>query len=250
MRETHETISCERAEDLVAYLYGEAEDAGAAVEFENHLRDCAACRAELSAFAGVRELVGQWRRQSLGALVSPALQFETSPASSAPEKRSALAALRQFFTLSPAWMRAATVSAALLFCVLAVIAIAHFKAEPATVVVEKVVQTGISQAELEAGVEEARRQERAAAPIKQSTQLPGTRNASAGSNRQRPANRPSEMRTALVAATGRTPRLNARSSPPRATQLASADPAAELPFTASNEEQKLPRLYDLVEDSN
>ncbi|MDQ3908724.1 MAG: zf-HC2 domain-containing protein, partial [Acidobacteriota bacterium] len=58
MNRIQETSECGRGEQLVAYLYGETGERERA-DFEGHLAACAACRAELSAFAQVREAVGE-----------------------------------------------------------------------------------------------------------------------------------------------------------------------------------------------
>ena len=132
MREIFETDSCAHSDVLVAYLYKEA-SADEAREFENHLSACAACREELSAFGQVHERIVEWRDESLGALHSAPFVEAPAPAlinTLSERKRSALAALREFFALSPAWLRAATAFASLLFCVLAVIAISHFMRQP------------------------------------------------------------------------------------------------------------------------
>ncbi|MGI8996334.1 MAG: zf-HC2 domain-containing protein [Pyrinomonadaceae bacterium] len=121
--------SCARREELVAYLYGEAQSAQASA-FERHLENCAACRDELTAFAFVREGVGEWRADLLkgapslslaGALALPSSQLATAR----PERdwRRAFAALREFFTLSPVWLQAGTVAAALVICALAALAV-------------------------------------------------------------------------------------------------------------------------------
>ena len=106
MNET--TNVCERAPDLMAYLYHEMNDSETR-GFELHLRDCANCREELSAFGVVRESIGEWRDEALAGFVSTPI----------PAKKSALSALRQFFDLSPLWLKAATGFAVLAFCVLA-----------------------------------------------------------------------------------------------------------------------------------
>ena len=65
-----------------------------------------------------------------------------APAAAQPEMRakpSAIAALREFFTLSPMWMKAATAFASILFCVCAVLAIGYMKGrQPATAKNDKV----------------------------------------------------------------------------------------------------------------
>lgn len=129
MKETFESTNiCARADDLIAYLYNET-SAEEARDFQNHMRTCAACREEFAAFGQVRERIVEWRDESLGAINSPSFVQTPAPIalnSLSERKRSALAALREFFTLSPAWLRAATAFASILFCVLAVIAISHF----------------------------------------------------------------------------------------------------------------------------
>jgi hypothetical protein len=120
--------TCARADDLVAYLYGEVSEAER-LDFKSHLHACHSCSAELAAFGEVRESIGAWREQALHPLLSPAMQTNaaTEPrAIRALPKRSALAALREFFTLSPMWLRGATGFAALLLVTLLVITTLHF----------------------------------------------------------------------------------------------------------------------------
>jgi len=111
--------TCERGGDLVAVLYGEASEREQR-EFELHLKQCAGCRAEFAAFAQVRESVGEWRDEALSGFVS-------SRPAVAPVRKSALAAWRQFFDLSPLWMKAAVGFAAVVFCVLAVLAVGRLR---------------------------------------------------------------------------------------------------------------------------
>ena len=110
---------CGRGEELVAYLYGEASEEEAGL-FRRHLEACAVCREELAAFGDVREAVGTWRAEVLGAV--PSLNIEEALAAPAiqpaPRKRSARAALREFFSLSPTWLRAGAFAAALVACAL------------------------------------------------------------------------------------------------------------------------------------
>lgn len=119
---------CDRAEELVAYLYGET----APVEtkaFRQHLTSCAVCRDEMAAFGGVRELVGEWRTEAFGALPSLGIDESFATADTArpayARKRSAIAALREFFSLSPLWLRAGAVAATLVFCALAALTLAR-----------------------------------------------------------------------------------------------------------------------------
>src|SRR3989440_9143878 len=103
---------CARAEEMVAYLYGEASQTEAR-GFERHVQRCASCRAETAAFVDVREAIGEWRQQSLGTLYSPALESNdviafASPREASHQRRSPVAARSGCFTLSPVWLRAAT----------------------------------------------------------------------------------------------------------------------------------------------
>jgi hypothetical protein len=119
---------CDRTEELVTYLYGEAAPSEAK-SFRQHLTGCAICRDEMAALGGVREMVGEWRAEALGAL--PSLGIDESFANNAaaqtafPRKRSAIAALREFFSLSPLWLQAGAVAAMLIFCALAALTLAR-----------------------------------------------------------------------------------------------------------------------------
>jgi Putative zinc-finger len=123
---------CERADELVAYLYGEAtpEEAKA---FRTHLNACAVCREELAAFGAVREAVGVWRAEALSTVPLLDIADELSPAASSlhapkrtPERRrSAVAALREFFSLSPLWLRAGALASVLVVCALAALTFAR-----------------------------------------------------------------------------------------------------------------------------
>ena len=132
---------CDRAEDLVAYLYGEAtREEGAS--FTRHLHACAVCRDELAAFNGVREIVSTERAAALGAapaldvdeLMAPVvtgIKQDNAPheAAAAPplplRGRSAVAAFREFFALSPPWLRAGAVACAVLACALSALTLAR-----------------------------------------------------------------------------------------------------------------------------
>jgi hypothetical protein len=129
---------CDRAEDLIAYLYGEAARADER-DFRAHLGACSLCREELAAFGGVRESVALFREEAHaharpldlgGALRAGAATAETpATAQGAPgapaRRRSALAALREFFRLSPLWLQAGAAAAALVLCVLAALTLAR-----------------------------------------------------------------------------------------------------------------------------
>jgi anti-sigma factor RsiW len=137
---------CERAGELVTYLYGEASPDEAKV-LRRHLTNCAVCRDELAAFGGVREAVGAWRAEALDSLPSLDMSevlnrhgvFNSHEAVGSKEadahaaafrpaqarKRSARAALREFFSLSPLWLRAGMVAATLAVCALAALTLAR-----------------------------------------------------------------------------------------------------------------------------
>ena len=115
MNEMDLSSTCERAEELVSVLYGEAGERERR-DFEVHMQQCGNCRAEFAAFAQVRESIGEWRDEALSGFVSA---HATVP----PVRKSALAALRQFFDLSPLWLKGAVGFAAVVFCVLAVLAV-------------------------------------------------------------------------------------------------------------------------------
>jgi anti-sigma factor RsiW len=93
----------------MAFLYNEM-NASETREFESHLRDCQTCRDEAASFGTVRESIVAWRDEVLTGFV---------PSTATPAKKSALAAFRQFFRLSPMWLRGAEVFAVLTFFVLA-----------------------------------------------------------------------------------------------------------------------------------
>ena len=107
--------SCERGADLIAFLYGEANESERR-DFELHLQACASCQEEVASFGIVRESITAWRDEALSGFVSTPLQATAT-------KKSALAALRQFFDLSPLWLKGATAFALIALCVLAALAI-------------------------------------------------------------------------------------------------------------------------------
>jgi hypothetical protein len=130
MKEKPISSSCERADQLVSVLYGEASERETR-EFELHAKQCATCRAEFAAFARVRESIGEWRDEALTGFVSSQAPSVT-PAAAMPvvgERKSAMAALRQFFDSSPLWLKGAVGFAAVVFCVLAAVAVMRPKAE-------------------------------------------------------------------------------------------------------------------------
>jgi len=136
MRETRERPVCHRAEDLVTYLYGEAA-ARDALDFRKHLQQCDACRSEFEVFNQVHDSIHLWRDEALGATFNPIAIAEPHVESTfpIPERRlSAFAALREFFTVAPLWLRGATAFAALSLCALSVLMFARVSQKPVVVV--------------------------------------------------------------------------------------------------------------------
>ena len=115
MNEIQNSPGCERASELIAFLYGEA-DEHEARDFRLHLQQCSGCREEVASFGDVRRSITAWRDEALAGFVS-------TPLTAQPKTKSALAALRQFFDLSPLWLKGATALAAVTFCVLAGLAL-------------------------------------------------------------------------------------------------------------------------------
>jgi hypothetical protein len=123
MPKTNERPVCHRAEDLVTYLYGEANEVDAK-DFTQHLQQCDSCRSEFGVFRQVHDSILVWRNEALGSGFSPAVvsaerTIDSDQFVRHERKLTALAALREFFSVSPFWLRAATGFAALLLCVLA-----------------------------------------------------------------------------------------------------------------------------------
>ena len=142
MNETN-SPACERGSDLIAFLYNETDDRETR-DFELHLQQCSTCREEIAAFRSARESITAWRDEALSGFVA------TMPV----RKKSALAALRQFFEMSPLWLKGATAFALLAFCVLAALAIVRLKttaptltaANPAAVYTEEDVNRRVKEA--------------------------------------------------------------------------------------------------------
>lgn len=149
---------CERENDLIAFLYDEL-DAGESRVFRRHIQACSSCSAELRDFTNIRESVVGWRNEALVGVTSPAVQV--SPVVRAGmAKPTALTALREFFNLSPLWMKGAVVFASLLFCLFAVLAAARLRdTPPPPLAVNPDVKT-YSERELNAVVERRVQEER------------------------------------------------------------------------------------------
>jgi hypothetical protein len=110
MNERQNSPTCERGPDLIAFLYGEAGERETR-DFQLHLQQCNSCREEVASLGVVRDSITAWRDEALAGFVS-------TPVAAQPHQKSALAALKQFFDLSPLWLKGATAFAAVVFCVL------------------------------------------------------------------------------------------------------------------------------------
>jgi anti-sigma factor RsiW len=119
-----EIQGCAQQDNLLGFIYGELSEVEARA-FQKHLAGCTACGAELADLNNVRRSVVTWRNESLAGV---GFSTESAPAAKAlMPQRSALAALREFFNLSPLWMKGAIGFAAVLFCVMAVIVVSRLQ---------------------------------------------------------------------------------------------------------------------------
>jgi hypothetical protein len=122
MNHREDLNTCNLRDSLISVLYGEASEREAA-EFHIHMQTCTQCQVEMRAFGEVRESIGTWKFEAL----SGAVPAEASVQPQTPRTKSAVAALREFFDLSPLWLKGATAFATLLFCLLAVLALVRFQ---------------------------------------------------------------------------------------------------------------------------
>ncbi len=116
----HKNSSCAYAEQMVSYLYGEA-DAREKSNFETHLDNCPACTDELAAFVLVRSTVLDWRAEEFSTLLTPAFdilaaEYKESFSTTVvlAESRSWLAGFRQMFSLNS--MKATAAFGILIIC--------------------------------------------------------------------------------------------------------------------------------------
>lgn len=191
-----DALICGRENDLVSFLYGELNEVEV-IAFERHRQQCAACNTELAAFGPVRESVVAWRNESLGRIGLPSQPGDSSPTAAARARPSAVAALREFFNLSPLWMKGAVAFAAVLFCVFAGLALAHLRDKAPSVVVVTPIANPISSQEFNAQVDK-RVQEELNQIKKSSEQLVSSPVASKDSAQKNPGKRiPSSTEVAL-----------------------------------------------------
>lgn len=138
MNEMQNSPTCECAPDLIAFLYGEA-DEHEMRDLQLHLQQCSSCRDEAASFGVVRESITAWRDEALAGFVSTSVTAQ-------PKTKSALAALRQFFDLSPLWLKGATALATVTFCVLAGLALFRSDKAPVAVYTEQDVNRKVKEA--------------------------------------------------------------------------------------------------------
>jgi len=139
--------SCAQQEALIDYLYGELSEADGRA-FQRHVKECSGCAADVADFNLARRSVVAWRDEAIGGVD---LSAASRSAVRALPRRSAVAAFREFFNLSPLWMKGAVGFAAIVFCVLAAMAIGRLQETKPTPVAS--VPAGPSQEELNALVE-------------------------------------------------------------------------------------------------
>lgn len=129
MNNKQERPICHRAEDLVSYLYGEA-SAIEQSDFAQHLEKCDSCRAEFGSFKQLHESIVLWRNEALNDVsYAPTPAFAVNTATTElplrERRRSARLALREFFAISPFWLRAAMAFATLALVVLGTLALSR-----------------------------------------------------------------------------------------------------------------------------
>jgi hypothetical protein len=271
MNETMNTNNCERAGELVAYFYGEANS----IEregFNAHLAVCGGCRDELAAFAGVRKTVGKWRAEILK--TEPAISFAEalapmgvragsvaaaavppgSPLFTIPQ-RSALAALREFFMLSPVWLRGVAGTTVFILCALAALTIlnaevrwdngglafsSRLRSEAKTVSPSSQVVQSAEKVYLQAEVDNLITERDAAL-----RELDDTR---AQLDNSREANLIAAFGTLEPASASRV--VTASKNSRRERRVAPSLNMRQKRFRDERDEEDMPRLYDLLNEAN
>jgi hypothetical protein len=102
MTNKNNPAGCGRKEDLVTYLYDEA-NAEERASFERHLADCRSCHSELNSFARVRNDLRAWE---VG--FTPRTEIILSQSGA----KGRMDSLRELLNLFPAWARGAALTAA------------------------------------------------------------------------------------------------------------------------------------------
>ncbi len=89
---------CQRKEDLITYLYGEATPTEEKA-FKQHLQECASCKKEMSEFAMVRESLQTWQTAE-----APKIAMDLP----LERPRSLKEILKELGTILPAWFKYGT----------------------------------------------------------------------------------------------------------------------------------------------
>lgn len=230
--------TCKQANELIAFLYGELSDVESRA-FQHHMHGCSSCSEELAAFSNIRSSVVHWRDESLGKIAAPATVPYAAVRDASRERPSALVALREFFNLSPIWLKGAVAFATLLFCLFAGLAVVRLRNNPIAPVAENAPNSdgnAYSEQQLNALVE--RRVQDELQRIRNSTdQLPPQHAVADHSSNsaviQRPSNRRGEV---------------AMNSPARRplSKIEREQLAADLRLVAANNDSELDLLDDRI----
>ncbi len=202
MEEEVNAPACGQADDLIAFLYGELND-DQAQTFQLHMSGCNSCSGELAAFSGIRRSVVAWRDESLGGISPRTAAPSAAAAGVSRAKPSALAALREFFSLSPLWLKGAVAFATVLFCIFAGLAVAQLRPTPTAPMTKGIAtpdSNEYSDQELNALVE--RRVQEELQRINNSEQSPATQlvvDSQSGVSNRRPAMRRNQVAKDLPA---------------------------------------------------
>jgi len=233
MREV-DAPSCGHENDLVSFLYGELSDSEKKL-FESHMHACRLCQMQTGELNSIRESVAAWRDESLGR--AAVTVSETSRLANQP-RSSALAAFRAFFDLSPFWMKGAFGFAAILFCILTVLAVARLRNAP-EVTVTNASSQAYSQQELKALVEKGVQEELARREVAEKPLTASQAPAAAKDKTRRPRSRSLLGQSNEVAANARYGKARRPLS-----KLEREELAADLRLLSSRNERGL----DLVDD--
>ena len=110
----HNSQSCDCAEQIVSFLYGEIEETDK-LNFERHLQKCSSCAGELAEFSLVRASIQDWRAADFENLSVPLFEISETPAGEATVSASWLEKIRAFFGIYGGWMTATALAAVLVF---------------------------------------------------------------------------------------------------------------------------------------
>jgi anti-sigma factor RsiW len=247
------TPACSYSEALVSYLYGEISPVESR-DFEKHMGACGICQSEFAEFTQVRDSISEWRERVFnpeGEIIiaeTPRL-VPFGAVAQRPRYYSARAAIREFFALSPLWLRGTIAFGVVAFFALAAFSILRVS-RPETVVVEKPVAVMPSQQEIDTLVlnstEEIRAQRAATTPFSNNTARHGTPISKFASSQPGAGATNSGRRTRT-----RTFRPESGFNDEDEVALSESESGQllwDLGLAASKEDENLPRLSDLVEE--